>query len=183
MKLTEPKRWIALLCVVTAIVLAIRWGLRSWAPTDFYRLHDWAGLWLTLATVCVTGGALWAFYALFPSVLHESRIVSNVLAGVLFFFAFAAVAGLAVGINRLGERLRPTEMIATLTDYKTHRRASNASSAGHFCVFRVANGPTLDVPVSVVDKLRLKIGDEVPVLLHQGNVYDWGWLEPLRPPD
>ena len=172
-------RWIVLLCEVAAIALAIQWGFGAWEETDFYRLHDWAGLWLTLGCVCLIGGALWSFYTLFPSVLLAFDLVSHILAATLFLAAFTAVVALAVGINKIGDRTRPEEVTATFIDYKTHRRASNASTSGHFGVFEVKNGPTFDVPLSVVNKLKLRIGDELPVVIRRGNLYDWGWLKPL----
>ena len=173
-------RWIVLLCELAAIAFVSQWGFGLWEPTDFYLLHDWGGLWLTLATVCLVGGAVWSFYTLFPSVLHAFDVVSHILAAALFLAAFAAVVALAVGLNKIGDRPRPAEVIATFIDYKTHRRASSASTSGHFGVLEVKNGPTLDVPLSVINKLRLKLGDEVPVMIHYGNLYDWGWLAPMQ---
>jgi antitoxin component of MazEF toxin-antitoxin module len=44
----------------------------------------------------------------------------------------------------------------------------------------VENGPALEVPRSVLDKLKLKIGDKMPVSLHQGPLFDWGFIKPAR---
>ena len=171
----KPTRWFICAVEITLLMLPVLWGVQAWEPVDFYERHDGVAVALVLGFALLAAAVLWSFYALFPPVLHAVWLIRNSLAALLFAAAFAATAALETGINKLGHP-HQQRVIATLTRYTNARGASNAGGQGRYGVVQVENGPALHVPLSVIDKQRLKIGDRATVLLYRGPLGYWGWV-------
>ena len=171
--LSTRGRWGATGALAAIIAGAVGWGTVTWQPHDFRELSTAVGFGLVITIALSLGGVLFFCERILP--VKESSATSYVVTGVLALGTFVAVPVTAARANSMGDRPAPREVQGTLTGYAYE---SGKNKKGRYCVFKLSTGEVIQVSKDTCDERRLKVNDRVPVLLHDGSLYDWGVLLP-----